>query len=187
MIQPFVQSLMGDSIQNVGDSLKVVLEYSRAPDIRTATLIVTCVFGPSLFQREGQLVFWGLSVKLFLLQTCATNFFCCRRVRLTFLDFDLEPPSFNPRNNKTSCYYDYIMVSGFSKPYSYFYHQMDNIISNSLLFVTCYVTLMASVVDMSSMIPVASNDKWLAPHSLLLTMTCMIPCIASISGCNTTH
>ena len=52
--------------------------------------------------------FWGVS----WLEN--SHFFFVRRVRLTFLDFDLEPASFNPRNNKTSCYYDYVMVSSVS-------------------------------------------------------------------------
>ena len=62
-------------------------------------------------------VFWRVSL---------LNFFCCRRVRLTFLDFDLEPPSFNSRNNKTSCYYDYIMVSAFSSlPFSILWYALS--------------------------------------------------------------
>ena len=57
-----VQSLMDDSIKNVGDSLKVVLECSRAQDTLTATLIAICVFGPSLFQREGKALSFDASL-----------------------------------------------------------------------------------------------------------------------------
>ena len=45
--------------------MRVVLECSRALDIRTATLIDTCVFGPSLFQREGEMFFEGLLCQTF--------------------------------------------------------------------------------------------------------------------------
>ena len=75
----------------MGASLKEVPVCSRALDTPTVSHIVTCVSGPSLFQREGALVV-GQSVcvcvyvwegdlvvrqtvfKPFLLQTCEDNF-----------------------------------------------------------------------------------------------------------------
>ena len=51
----------------------------------------------------------------------ATGYKCCtypcRRVRLTFLDFDLESARLGP-NNRTDCYYDWVMVSVMGPTYS---------------------------------------------------------------------
>ena len=47
---------------------------------------------------------------------------------------------------------------------------------------TCHMSMLASVADVSLMIPVESKDKWSDPYTLCQPMTCMTPYLENISG-----